>query len=125
MSILGPKKLIRLNPDQIGSISSRPIPAEVIENAPTHNKIGFLSKAGIFFRWSSYTLTLLLAASIIYTIHYGWPRVLRHVELSFIEDRVDEMAKTFARTEDKLSDITDKVDLQQIVIDKKIKGKKE
>jgi hypothetical protein len=64
-------------------------------------RIGFIAKAGVFFRWTSYTLTILLGVFVYYSIFYGLPSFLRTVELSFIEGQVDTYAKSLATLEDK------------------------
>lgn len=106
MNILRPNRIIDLTEEQKNEYLKTPIIRERKGfNSVTarDKKIGFLSKAGVFIRWSSYTITLLVAGGIFYVSYYGFPPVIRHVELSYIEARVEEAAKSLANLEDKIA----------------------
>jgi hypothetical protein len=108
MNLLKPRKVINLT-NPITPISGKEALEYCLANEGQGGRMvklpttctSFISKAGIFFRWSAYTITFLLSAGITYVCLYGYPPILRHTELQFIESRVEEVAASVSAIEDK------------------------
>jgi len=134
MNTLTPKKVLKLTEKNMqdamqnalantNSYASTIGDDNIYQEKVERREPGFFIKLGVFLRWGSYTITLLVAALCTYIGFYGYPPALRHIELQFIESKVDEVAKSLSHAHDRISDVEDKVTLQQIAIDKELKKK--